>query len=284
VSSSLAYTKAEILLKVSNLSVNYALPILRDVSFEIRDIQRPGLTQGQKVALLAPSGMGKTQLFKRIAGLEPPSSGTILIGPDQKPTRAGMVGVVPQNYLLFQHRTVGSSLLLAAGMREKDSKTAKAKVLAILEEFGLSDKFNTYPQELSGGQRQRVSIAEQLLSSNHFLLMDEPFSGLDILMKKRVCDVIDNVASRDELNTIIFSTHDVESAVMIADTILVLGRDPGVLHRMDGSTSQIGIIPGARIQANIDLIERDLAWQPDIERRPQFASTVAEIKALFPAL
>jgi ABC-type nitrate/sulfonate/bicarbonate transport system ATPase subunit len=134
---------------------------------------------------------------------------------------------------------------------------------------------HSYPAELSGGQRQRVSIAEQLLSSKNFLLMDEPFSGLDILAKKIVGDVIDRVSARDELNTIIFSTHDIESAVMIADTILILGRDRDV----NGQP-----VPGAHIQKEIDLIERNLAWHPDIENRPGFNETIAEIKAIFPTL
>jgi ABC-type nitrate/sulfonate/bicarbonate transport system ATPase subunit len=269
------YQRAEVLLRVDGLSVSYTRPILRDVSFEVRDVRRPGLTQGQKVALLAPSGMGKSQLFKRVAGLEPPDAGTILIGPEQAPVRAGVVGMVPQNYLLFEHRTVGSSLMVAARMRGVSRKDATARVIEILEDFGLSDKYRSYPQELSGGQRQRVSIAEQLLSSNHFLLMDEPFSGLDILSRKKVCDVIDRVASRDELNTILFSTHDVESAVMIADTLLIMGRD----HDEHGNP-----VPGACIQRTIDLIERDLAWHQDVEHEPQFAPTVAEVKGLFAAL
>lgn len=273
--SAYEYNRAELLLKVTDLCVTYDKPILKNVNLEVRDVRRPGITQGQKIALLAPSGTGKTQLLKRLAGLEAPTSGTVLIGPEQKPVCAGMVGVVPQNYLLFEHRTVGSSLMVAAGMRVQDHGTAKAMVTAELEEFGLGDKWNAYPRELSGGQRQRVSIAEQLLSSNHFLLMDEPFSGLDILMKKKVCDIIDTVASRDELNTIIFSTHDIESAVMIADTILALGRD------RDAAGNPIA---GAHIQATIDLIDRDLAWHPDVEHMPEFGPTVAEIKALFARL
>lgn len=271
--SSYTYAKAETLLKVDNLCVSYDVPILKGVSFEIKDIKRPGLTQGQKIALLAPSVMGKTQLFKRIAGLEPPTSGTVLIGPNQEPTKAGIVGVVPQNYLLFDHRTIGSSLIVAASMRHAGNE--KARALEALNQFGLASKWNAYPCELSGGQRQRVSIAEQLLSSNHFLLMDEPFSGLDILMKKVVCDTINNVASRDELNTIIFSTHDVESAVMIADTIMILGRTRDERNQP---------VPGAYIQQTIDLIERDLAWHPDVEHMPSFTDTVKEIKNLFQGL
>jgi len=270
-----AYTKDESLLTVLDLSVSYSQPILKKVEFQIRDIKRPGLTQGQKVALLAPSGMGKSQLFKRIAGLEPPDAGQILIGQAQQPVKAGLVGLVPQNYLLFDHRTVGSSLMLAARIQERDPVKAHGKVIALLEEFGLADRYRAYPCELSGGQRQRISIAEQLLSSNHFLLMDEPFSGLDIMAKKTVCCVIDELAARDELNTIIFSTHDIESAVMVADTILVLGRE----RDANGKP-----IPGAGIRCTIDLIERGLAWHQDVEREAQFAPTVAEIKALFPTL
>lgn len=269
------YQRAELLLKVTDLCVNYSIPIIKGVNIEIRNIKRPGVTQGQKVALLAPSGTGKTVLFKRIAGLEPPSSGTVLIGHDQHPVLAGMVGVVPQNYLLFEHHTVMESLMIAAGMQERDKAKAKAAVLEELEEFGIADKAHSYPQELSGGQRQRVSIAEQLLSSSHFLLMDEPFSGLDIIMKKKVCAVVDQVASRDEQNTIIFSTHDIEAAVMIADTILPLGRD----RDQHGN-----IIPGAHIKEPIDLIGRGLAWHTDVEHEPCFAETVQEIKTLFSSL
>lgn len=269
------YRVGEVLLKVTDLCVTYDMPILKGVNIQVDDLLRPGITQGQKVALLAPSGTGKTQLFKRLAGLEPPSSGQVLVGPEQVPVRAGMVGMVPQNYLMFDHRTIGSSLALAAGMRQPDKAKSHAAVLELLEEFGLGDKQHAYPCELSGGQRQRASIAEQLLSSNHFLLMDEPFSGLDILTKKRVCDVIDRVAGRDELSTIIFSTHDIESAVMIADHILVLGRD----RDQNGH-----LIAGAYIKDSIDLIDRDLAWHPDVEHMPSFIPTVNEIKALFATL
>lgn len=270
-----AYTVGPRLLTVKDLCVDYDLPVLKNVNFTIDDLMRPGITQGQKVAVLAPSGTGKTQLFKRLAGLEPASSGQVLVGIDQKPVHAGEVGMVPQNYYLFEHYTVGQSLVVAAKMREKDTAKAKGKALTILETMGLSDKWNVYPSELSGGQRQRVSIAEQLLSSDHFLLMDEPFSGLDVIAKKIVCNVIDRVASRDELNTIIFTTHDIESAVMIADHILVLGRD---------RDQHNAPIPGAYIKASIDLIDRDLAWHNDVEHQPNFAPTVADIKSLFTTL
>ena len=84
--------------------------ILRDLSFEVRDIVRPDAVQGQVVGLLGPSGIGKTTLFRVLAGLEPPDQGTILIGKQGKPVERGMVGVVAQHYPLFGHRTVASNL------------------------------------------------------------------------------------------------------------------------------------------------------------------------------
>lgn len=274
-SSDYQYISDETLLSVKDLCVNYSMPILKNVNINITDLKRPGLTQGQKVALLAPSGMGKTQLFKRLAGLEKPDSGTVLVGTDQKAVQAGQVGMVPQNYLLFDHKTVEQSLMTAARMREKDPQKARAAVNELVEEFDLQSRLQAYPCQLSGGQRQRVSIAEQLLSSNHFLLMDEPFSGLDIISKKKVCETIDRVASRDELNTIIFSTHDVEAAVSVADHILMLGRD----RDKDGHS-----VPGAYIKESIDLIEMNLAWHPDVEHMPNFMAVVQQIKAVFMTL
>ena len=105
--------------------------------------------------------------------------------------------------------------------------------------------------------------------------MDEPFSGLDVNMQDEVCRLIGEVAAMDELTTIIVVTHDVEAAVTISDTIWLLGRD-----RDEAGA----VIPGARVQHEYDLIERGLAWQPDIERRPAFRDLVEEIRVRFRTL
>jgi ABC-type nitrate/sulfonate/bicarbonate transport system ATPase subunit len=132
-----------------------------------------------------------------------------------------------------------------------------------------------YPMALSGGQRQRVAIAQQLLRSSHFLLMDEPFSGLDPLAKSKACETILRVSRIDELNTIIVVTHDVESAIRIADTLWVLGRE----RNAEGKP-----ISGASIRAVYDLAQMGLAWDPDIESRMEFFELAAALKARFATL
>src|SRR5258708_39970799 len=106
--------------------------ILRDVNAEIRNIVREGRTQGQVVGFLGPSGIGKTQLFRIIAGLNHPTSGQVLCGPAQTPVEPGMVGVVAQSYPLFENRTIFSNLMLAAQQREKTRDAAHEKVTGYL--------------------------------------------------------------------------------------------------------------------------------------------------------
>jgi polar amino acid transport system ATP-binding protein/sulfate transport system ATP-binding protein len=249
--------------------------ILRDLSAQIRDVVRPGMSQGQIVGLLGPSGVGKTTLFKILAGLVDPDEGTVRIGEAGIPANPGLVGVVTQNYVLFEHRTVLGNLLIAGKQAGMSSADAKTRAMEYLERFGLTAHAEKYPMQLSGGQRQRVAIAQQLLCSEHYLVMDEPFSGLDVIAQEKVQELLIEVSKRHEENTIILVTHDVSAAVAVCDTIWLMGRD----REPSGA-----IIPGARIVEVIDLIERDLAWHPDIRTRPGFHALVDEIKARFHTL
>jgi len=249
--------------------------ILRDLSAQIRDVVRPGMSQGQIVGLLGPSGVGKTTLFKILAGLVDPDEGTVRIGEAGTPADPGLVGVVTQNYILFEHRTVLGNLLIAGKQSGMSAADAKKRAMDYLERFGLTAHAEKYPMQLSGGQRQRVAIAQQLLCSEHYLVMDEPFSGLDVIAQEKVQELLIEVSHRHEENTIILVTHDVSAAVAVCDTIWLMGRD----REPDGT-----IIPGARIVEVIDLIERDLAWHPDIRTRPGFHALVDEIKARFHTL
>jgi polar amino acid transport system ATP-binding protein/sulfate transport system ATP-binding protein len=249
--------------------------ILRDLTVQIRDVVRPGMSQGQIVGLLGPSGVGKTTLFKILAGLVDPDEGTVRIGEAGIPADPGLVGVVTQNYVLFEHRTVLGNLLIAGKQSGMSSADAKSRAMEYLERFGLTAHAEKYPMQLSGGQRQRVAIAQQLLCSEHYLVMDEPFSGLDVIAQEKVQELLIEVSHRHEENTIILVTHDVSAAVAVCDTIWLMGRD----REPNGA-----IIPGARIVEVIDLIERDLAWHPDIRTRPGFHALVDEIKARFHTL
>jgi polar amino acid transport system ATP-binding protein/sulfate transport system ATP-binding protein len=268
-----SYSLGKTLLKIDNVCLEYdGRAVLKNVNGEVRDIIVPGRVQGQVVGFLGPSGCGKTSLFRIIAGLNSPTSGRVTVNGFDRPVQAGEVGVVSQSYPLFEHRTVFGNLMLGAKQKEKDSKVAHDKVMALLSEFGLEDKFSLYPAQLSGGQRQRCAIIQQILCSEHFLLMDEPFSGLDLLMLEKTCELITKVADMDDLNTIIVVTHDVTAACSVADHLWLMGRD---------SDSNGNKLPGSRIVKEYNLIERDLCWQPGIITTAPFMDFVREVKEEF---
>lgn len=249
--------------------------ILRDVDVELRDVRRPGQVTGQVVGLLGPSGIGKTRFFRIMAGLDAPDRGRVLVGEHLVPVERGMVGVVAQRYTLFQHRTVLGNLLVAGAQAGLSRREAREKAVSFLQRFHLDAQADRYPPQLSGGQQQRVAIAQQFMCSEHFLLMDEPFSGLDPIAVDRVAELISEVASLHELNTIVVVTHDIAAAIEVSDTLWLMGRD---------RDAQGNVVPGARIQATYDLIERGLAWRKGINTTPEFMELLREILERFPSL
>jgi polar amino acid transport system ATP-binding protein/sulfate transport system ATP-binding protein len=268
------YTLGAMLLKAEGIGlVLGGTRILRDINLEIRDIIRPApLKQGQVVALLGPSGMGKTKLFEILSGLRQPTEGKVIINEHGDKAPEGLVGVVAQNYPLIEYMTVRDNLIFAARQRGADVREARARADAMLQRFSLSNRRDMYPRKLSGGQSQLVAIGQQLLCSEHFLLMDEPLSGLDVIQLENVCRLISEVASADDLNTIIIVTHDVTSACTIADTVWLLGRQRGA----DGKR-----IDGATVVKKYDLIAEGLAWEPNLQLSPKLLTFAAQVKAEF---
>ncbi len=265
----------EVLLSVRDVSLRLGSnQILSKVRFDVVDRIRPGITTGQVVALLGPSGVGKTRLIRIIAGLDPPDAGVVL-GMKETPVVAGSVGVVFQDYPLLRHRSVEYNLIVAGTMKGMRYVDAERRARELLEKFGLADRGNFYPAQLSGGQRQRVAIAQQLVVPKHLLLMDEPFSGLDPAALDEVIRLFIEVANLDDLNTILLVTHDIHSALVISDTVFMLGRD----HTPDGKP-----IPGARVQATFDLVEKGLAWRDDVESDPKFVALEHEVRSRFKTL
>jgi len=268
-----AYELRSTLLAARGVSLSLGgAPILRGVDLEVRDVVRPGVCTGQVVALLGPSGVGKTTLFRVLAGLQRPDAGTVLIGNPGVPVERGMVGVVAQNYPLFAHRSVLGNLVVAGRRAGQSRAAARERALEMLRRFDLIDRAGLYPAQLSGGQRQRVAIAQQFMCSEHFLLLDEPFSGLDPIAVEKVAAMLVEVANLDELNTIIVVTHDIAAALEVADTVWLLGRD------RDAAGAPI---PGARIQGTYDLMACGLAWHQGIACSPRLLEMAAEIRSRF---
>jgi ABC-type nitrate/sulfonate/bicarbonate transport system ATPase subunit len=271
------YNVGETIIKIKDVSLKLGgNQILRDINLEIKDITRPDINkpQGQIVSLVGPSGVGKSQLVKIISGLNSTDNcdltGEVLLGNPLTPITLGQVGVVQQTYPLFEHRTVFGNLKVA--LRKLPRKERKDKIFAYLEHFGLADKATLYPKQLSGGQRQRVAIAQQLLSSEHFILLDEPFSGLDINMIDKTSEMIVSSSNLDELNTIVIVSHDIVSTCAISDTVWLMGKD----KNPDGSW-----VAGARIKKEYDLMAAGLAWHTDIKDNPEFTEFVKEIRHEF---
>lgn len=275
------YELKEVLVRMTNVTLSYeGRLILKPTNIEVKDVVRPGCTQGQVVGILGPSGIGKTQFSRILAGLKNPTNGEVFVsnfaadpsGKILQPVREGLVGMVAQSYPLFMHRTVLGNLLVALEHTKLSTKERIARAMEYLTTFELTDKANLYPAQLSGGQRQRVAIIRELLCSEHFLIMDEPFTGLDPIMKENVCELINKVSLLDERNTIFVVAHDIAALVQIADTLWLFGRD---------RDEQGAIIPGATIKKEFNLIDRGLAWRPDIVSTRQFADFVTEVRQEF---
>jgi polar amino acid transport system ATP-binding protein len=250
------YELKQTILCLDQVSAGYdGKPILKNISFVEKDVVRPGVSAtGQIIAVVGRSGRGKSTLFKVLTGLVKPLSGRVLIttsNPDQpesaKEVGEGDVGFVDQRYTLFRHKTV-YQIMQYALKRTKGTVAEKKKIIdEQLTKWGLIDHKDKYPCELSGGQRQRTAIIEQLLTSKHFMVFDEPFSGLDVGNIQSVRDAFDLILTSDELNTIIFSTHDLKLAVELADMIYVIGYP-------EGTTEYSTIV------SKYDLKELGFAW------------------------
>jgi ABC-type nitrate/sulfonate/bicarbonate transport system ATPase subunit len=263
----MTYHKDEVILRVENISLKFADKIiLRDINFSIYNIIRPDMHQGQVVSLVGRSGIGKTQLFKIIAGLQKPTTGVVKIDTDLHPVAAGQVGIVPQNYILFNHRTVYDNLMIGLN-HAKQQYSVKEKRDLIDEyagSFALKEHLKKYPMQLSGGQKQRVSIIQQVLTGNKFILLDEPFSGLDILMIDKVVELLLKISTLHEHNTLIVVSHDIENSLAISDTVFIMANQPGR--------------EGATITEQLDLVEMGLAWNPEIREDKKFHELVKEMK------
>ena len=188
------------------------------------------LERGHIGCLLGPSGCGKTTLLRCLAGFERPTSGEIVIdgrivsGPRQfVPPEARGIGMVFQDYALFPHLSVGDNI--AFGLRDAARTERQTRVSELLEAVGLAKAGTKFPHELSGGQQQRVALARALAPRPKLLLLDEPFSNLDIELREKLSAELREIVKAAGI-TAILVTHDQHEAFAIADEIgiMVEGR------------------------------------------------------------
>jgi NitT/TauT family transport system ATP-binding protein len=197
------------------------LLVLDNVNLELR--------QGEIIALLGKSGSGKSTLLRLIAGLMPATSGEISYRTKKVLGPVHGIAMVFQNFALMPWLTVLQNVELGLEALGVPRKERRQRALRAIDTIGLDGFESAYPKELSGGMRQRVGFARALVVDPDILMMDEPFSALDVLTADNLkSDLLDLWKSKKtKTNGIILVTHNIEEAVMLADRVLIFGSNPG---------------------------------------------------------
>lgn len=217
--------KGKIIIDLKNISQTYdggKTFIIKDLSLQIKDTPN----KGQFSILMGMSGCGKSTILRYIAGLQEPTTGTVLVNgkPVDKDNRVSMVF---QQYSSLPWMTVLENVGLALRFKEISKAERDERAMELIKLVGLEGqekKFAQYPA-LSGGQLQRVAIARSLLANPKILLMDEPFGALDIKTRLQMQDLLLNLCEKYD-STILFVTHDIDEAVYLGDKISIMKYAP----------------------------------------------------------
>lgn len=205
------------MLKLENVKESYdGVPVLKDISLEIED--------GEIVSILGPSGCGKTTLLNLILGITEADSGKIMFdGRDitNVPMEKRGFNIVFQDYALFPNLNVYKNITY--GLRNKPNISTKEEVDDLINLLGLKQHLEKRIDQLSGGQKQRVALARTMVMKPEILLLDEPLSALDGVIKESIKDRIKTIAKEYNLTTIIV-THDPEEALTMSDQVLIVNE------------------------------------------------------------
>ncbi len=207
------------ILSIKNLKKIYhtkndEIEAINDISFD--------LEEGKFIAIVGPSGCGKSTLLSVLCGLEKKTDGQIQFKDNIK------IGYMLQQDALFNFRTILNNCLLGLEISKDLTSSNKKKVIRLLEDYGLKDFINKYPEELSGGMRQRVALIRTLATNPDILLLDEPFSALDYQTRLAVSDDVYRIIKKEK-KTVIMVTHDLAEAISMADTVIVLSHRPAIV-------------------------------------------------------
>ncbi|MFC6865188.1 ABC transporter ATP-binding protein [Halomicroarcula sp. GCM10025817] len=215
-------------LRLDGVSKDYG----QELAVENLDLE---VKEGELLTLLGPSGCGKTTTLRMIAGLERPTAGAVSLEDDviagegifRKPEERD-VGIVFQDYALFPHLSVAENI--AFGLTDMDAEATASRVDELLELVDLRDHHDKMPAQLSGGQQQRVALARSLAPEPDVLLLDEPFSNLDVRLRVEMREEVRKILKRAGV-TAISVTHDQEEALSISDRVAIMN---------DGAIAQVG--------------------------------------------
>ena len=199
---------------LKNISKSYysnkgTTDVIDDLTLDVKE--------GEIVAIVGPSGTGKSTILNIIAGLTDIDSGIKEV--------SGKIGYMFQHDLLFDWRTVYQNLFIGLEIKNRMTKNDECKAMKLLESYDLIDFKKALPKELSGGMRQRVSLIRTLMINPDILLLDEPFSALDSQTRIKISNDVYKIIKKEKL-TAILVTHDINEAISLADRIIILSKRP----------------------------------------------------------
>lgn len=243
------------MLELKHITKSYdGVTILKDIDLKIND--------GEIVSILGPSGCGKTTLLNLVLGITPADSGQIIFdGKDitNVPMEERGFNIVFQDYALFPNLNVYKNITY--GLRNKPDISTNEEVDEFIALLGLNEHLNKKIEQLSGGQKQRVALARTMVMKPKILLLDEPLSALDGVIKETIKEKIKEIARNFRLTTIIV-THDPEEALTLSDKVLIVNK---------GSISQFGTPEEIITSPQNDFVKEFILNQLEIKKNNIFA-------------
>ena len=210
------------LLRTEHITKSYdSRVIIRDINIH--------LNEGELVSLLGVSGSGKTTLFQVISGLTPPDTGKVFLSGENITGEAGHISYMLQKDLLLPHKKVIDNVSLPLVIRGMKKDRAQQQAMPFFEQFGIEGTQEKYPPQLSGGMRQRAALLRTYLGSHGTVLLDEPFSALDMLTKDQMHVWYQEMMEKIKLSTLLI-THDIDEAIVLSDRIYLMTGKPGEIH------------------------------------------------------
>ena len=226
--------------------------ILRDISIH--------LEEGELISLLGLSGSGKTTLLNILSGLAKPDTGRVFLSGKDVTGQPGHVSYMLQKDLMLEHKRMIDNVTLPLVIRGLKKPEARAKANPLFPVFGLEGTQMLYPSQLSGGMRQRAALLRTYLGSQGIILLDEPFSALDMITRSQLHEWYLDITEWMHLSTVLI-THDVDEAILLSDRICLLTGSPGEIHH--------------EIKVDVPRAER-----MDFSLRPEFAEHKRRIREI----
>jgi len=223
------YISNKPLLVYDQLTVSY---LSKGIRTTVLDRFSMKLEAGKFLAIVGPSGCGKSTLLNATAGFIMPDSGSILVEEQLVSKPSLKIGFVSQSYVLFEWLTVEENIAFGLQSKKLLDEEIRNTVSSLLEVIGLTEQREYYPAQLSGGMQQRVALARAIAPEPPLLLLDEPFSALDSETRIKMRELLLRLWT-EHRTTVLFVTHDIEEALILADRVLMLEKKSNAINTID---------------------------------------------------